>query len=212
MIKVTRIVWFALLTLALTVSSAYAQNTMAIIWEAPAQWMEKDSNVKALEAKIREVMPVSEYTLQPLETTNSKVAAYRLSRNLSGNSKTDAPPKLTTDAVLNLAAGNDYAMLLRMDAIVSDYFPCYDYLPHTDIANYVFNIVDIKVYNTKTRKLLYKKQFMSKAANNGANAFFAVKYIDRISQERKDEIFQKAFENCLENFSFDASHIHRLEN
>lgn len=212
MIKVTKIVYLTLLTLLLTVSSAYAQNSIAVIWEAPEQWMEKNTNVMGLEAKLKEVLPAADYALQPLTDTNSKVAAYRSSHNLTGKSKTEAPPKLSTDAVMSLAGGNDYVMLLHMDAIVSDYFPCNDYLPHTDIANYVFDIVDIKVYNVKTRKLLYKKQFMSKAANNGANAFFAIKYIDRISQERKDEIFQKAFEKCLENFTFDASHIHRLEN
>lgn len=212
MIRATKIIYLALVMLLLTFSSAYAQNSIAVIWEAPAQWMEKETNVAALEAKLKEVLPASEYDLQPLATTNAKVAAYRTTHNLLAETGIDAPPKLTTDAVLNLVAGNDYVMLLHMDALVSDYFPCNDYLPHTDIANYVFDIVDIKIYNVKTRKLLYKKQFMSKAANNGANAFFAIKYLDRISQERKDEIFQKAFDKCLENFTFDASHIHRLEN
>lgn len=64
--------------------------------------------------------------------------------------------------------------------------------------------------------ILYKKNsylrvgLMGKGDNSTIGAMF--KSADSVSQERKDEIFQVAFDKCLQNFSFDASQIHKLEN
>lgn len=207
-IKVLNIVLLLMLT---SVSVTFAQNSVAVIWDAPSQWVEKEANVNALETKLKEVLPASEYSIQPLSTTNAKLSSYRASHNLLAKSQTEAAPNLSKDAILNLAAGSDYAMVIRMDSIISDAYLMGQVVVPTVVNYYVFDIANVQVYNAKTGKLLYKnKQFMGKGDNSAIGAMF--KSADSVSQERKDEIYQKAFEKCLENFTFDASHIHKLEN
>lgn len=210
MVKVTRIIYITLLTMLLSITSAYAQHSLTVIWEAPAQWVDKEANVTALETKLKSLLPATEYAIQSISDSRARVSAYRDNHSLTAKSAVEAPPRLSSDAVFSLAAGNDYVMVLHMDAVITDYFATFGDLPRV-VDYYVFDIADMKIFNVKTRKLLYKKQFMSKANNSGVNAFFAIKDIDRISQQRKDEIFQTSLDKWLENFTFDASHIHRLE-
>lgn len=210
MLIITRIIYMTLLVMLMTFSVTYA-SSIAVIWDAPVQWMEKEANVTALESKLRGFLPAADYSIQPLSIMNAKVVAYRSSNNLLAKNAYEGGPVLTTDAVMTLAAGNDYAMLLRMDSIITDHHDTWGEIIPEVTNYYVFDIADIKVFSVRTGKLLYKnKQFLGKASNGALNAMF--KSSDSVSQERKDEIFQNAFDQCLLNFTFDASHIHRLEN
>ncbi len=211
MLRISKVFYVTLLVFIMTVSTTYAQSSVAVIWDAPAQWVNNDRNITALEMKLKEFLPSAVYFVQPLASMNEKLSAYRSSHNLLAKSPTEAAPLLSKDAILSLAGGNDYAMVLRMDSIISDVYLIGGIIVPTVVNYYVFNIADIKVYNVKSGKLLYKnKQFMGKGDNSSFASLF--KAADSVSQERKDEIFQTAFEKCIQNFTFDASHIHRLEN
>lgn len=200
MFRLTKLLFVSIVVMIMTISTAYAEKSLAVIWDAPAKWMNKSANVIALETKLKEFLPAVEYSIQSVTTMNEKVAAYRSNHNLLAKNSVEAPPKLTEATILSLGSGNDYVMLIRMIGVISDWDKMgvmpkvYNY--------YVFDIADLKVYNTKTGKLIYEKQFMGKAEKEGLPK----------EQDKKDEVYQLAFEKCLESFSFDASHIHRLEN
>lgn len=52
MLIITRIIYMTLLVMLMTFSVTYA-SSIAVIWDAPLQWMEKEANVTALESKLR---------------------------------------------------------------------------------------------------------------------------------------------------------------
>ena len=102
MFRLTKLLFVSILVMIMTISTAYAEKSLAVIWDAPAKWMDKSANVIALETKLKEFLPAVEYSIQSVTTMNEKVAAYRSNHNLLAKDSVEAPPKLTEATILSL--------------------------------------------------------------------------------------------------------------